>query len=395
MLSHTPPIVFTRLILRLLMIPFLYIKLITNKVSKKNCFQILYDLIYLFFKMKTFPDNYGPCRLWELNRKDWALYYGSSYHPFQRARLRKLVQRYPYQILFNDKVVCTQLFQDPKIKMPKTVGMISTEDNFAAKLTRLFIDNNAAKFIIKPVLGSGGMGIVIALKNERNEIVIKNQQEQISIERYVLKQNVIVQEIVEQHPQIAAVSQSSLNTIRVVTLLTKSEMVLIVSAAMRFSSNESFVDNWSAGGIAVGVNVYNGTLKKYAFDKNGLRFTKHPVSDILFEDFQIPQWEAVLNLAVKIQKASPFYRLIGMDIAIDNFDNPLLIEVNANPDLIFQEQTSGPLFQDVKVLKAFDEYNLLVCKEHKKLLHATTNDILPDNKVIFENKSKNTVPANS
>ena len=70
----------------------------------------------------------------------------------------------------------------------------------------------------------------------------------------------------------------------------------------------------------------------------------------------------------------PFYKLIGMDIAVTQV-GPVLIEVNANPDIVFQEQTSGPLFKDKRVLKEFDKYDLLVNKYQKKLLDQDDLDV--------------------
>jgi glutathione synthase/RimK-type ligase-like ATP-grasp enzyme len=366
MLNESHPII--RRTLRFIMLPYCYIKFVNWKQCSRNRVQVFLDFLYFFFKLKTYPDNYGPCRLWELDKKKWALYYGSSYHPFQRNRLRKRVQRYDYQILFNDKAVCEQLYKSLNIRLPVTVGLINIDENYRENLIRLFDKTVKHHLIVKPIQGQAGMGIVIAEKLTDGDIVIHTKNKTIPVRQFKMEEDAVVQELVEQDSLIASISSTSVNTIRVVTLLQMSGEVQIVSSTMRFGVGSAFVDNWSAGGIAVGVNQENGILKKYAFDKSGNRYTAHPVSSVIFKGFEIPHWEEVLDVARKVQKASQFYRLIGMDIAIDKEKHPVLIEVNANPDLIFQEQTSGPLLENSETLKAFSEYDLLVNNEQKKLL---------------------------
>ena len=136
---------------------------------------------------------------------------------------------------------------------------------------------------------------------------------------------------------------------------------------MRFGTGKSYVDNWSAGGIAVGIDHNKGRLKEIAYDKFGKQYTEHPVSKIEFNNYKIPQWDQVIQTAQKVQKAFFFYKLIGMDIALSK-NGPVLIEVNANSDIIFQEQTSGPLFKDKSVLYEFAKYDLLVNRFQKNLL---------------------------
>ena len=102
-----------------------------------------------------------------------------------------------------------------------------------------------------------------------------------------------------------------------------------------------------------------GKLRKYAYDKQGNRYLEHPVSGKKFEGFQIPEWDEVVKMAMRIQEASPFYRLVGCDVAITE-SGPVLIEANANPDIVYQEQTSGPILADKRVYDEFVRYDLLI-----------------------------------
>jgi len=370
MFSEAHPLI--RRAVRFLMLPYCYFKLINFKECTRSKLGIALDLLDLFFRHKTYPDNYGPCRLWEVEKSSWKYYYGSSYHPYQRKRLRSRVQRYEYQILFNDKAVCEQLCRGTGIAMPHTYGILYPDQNYKEKITLYFNESSANSLIIKPILGHAGLGIVLA-KKDTNGIFIQSKKGCEPLSDFVLKENAIVQEVLSQDSRISAFSSSSINTIRVVTLFANDESIIVMSATMRFSVGTSFVDNWSAGGVAVGVDCDTGKLKKYAYDKKGRRYVEHPTSKLIFEHFVVPEWDKILELAKIIQKACPFYRLLGMDIAIQKNGQPTLIEVNANSDLIFQEQTSGPLLKNERILKAFGEYGLFVNNIQKKLFLNLSN----------------------
>ena len=330
------------------------------------------DLLELFFSYKTFPDHYGPCRLWEVEKTKWKFYYGSNYQSHQRARLRRKVQPNEYRILFNDKAVCERLCREIGVRMPHTYGIISSEQNFKEKIISWFQNFESDSFIVKPILGRAGLGIVLA-KRIDNNIIIQSQKGLTPLHDFDLMENVIVQEVLLQDSRMSAFSSSSVNTIRVITMFTKNESIIVVSAMMRCGVGESYVDNVSSGGIAVGVDCETGKLKKYAYDFNGNRYVEHPTSKVIFEDFIIPEWERILDTAVKIQKSFPFYCMLGMDIALQQKGKPVLIEVNGSPDLAVQEAIAGPFLRDKQNLQAFGEYDLLMNKHQKKLYSTLVN----------------------
>ena len=71
---------------------------------------------------------------------------------------------------------------------------------------------------------------------------------------------------------MAVFSASSVNTLRVVTMVTPHDDIIVVNAAFRTGVGHAFVDNWSAGGVAAGIDCESGRLKKYAYDKKGNRY---------------------------------------------------------------------------------------------------------------------------
>jgi hypothetical protein len=213
-----------------------------------------------------------------------------------------------------------------------------------------------------------GRDIVLAEPAE-NGIIIKSPQGPAPLDDFILREKAIVQDVVSQDPRMAAFSSSSVNTLRVVTMLTPQDQAIIVNASFRSGVANAFVDNWSAGGVSVGVDCVNGVLKEFAYDKKSNRYSAHPTSGIVFEQYPVPEWDRVRATAAAIQRAFPFYRLIGLDMALDKNGDPVLIEANGAPDLAGLEQKAGPLLKSEIVLRAFGEYDLLI-NRHQRNLYA-------------------------
>ena len=355
MLAESHPLI--RRCLRFLALPLCFIRALRAAESAVSPLRIAADLLYIFFTLKCYPDNYGPCRLWEQDRRNWALYYGSTYNPYPRRSLRRRVQMYDRQSPIHDKHVAWRLMAGYDVRLPVTYGVVSPEEDYRTRITGWLDASGQDALIIKPVLGHAGLGICIAQRRE-GDVLIRAARREIPIEAFSLTEEAIVQNVVTQDSRVAAFAAGSLNTIRVVTLLTGNNEVMVVNSTMRFGTGTSFVDNWSAGGVAVGVDHEQGRLLSTAYDKIGRRYSQHPDSGLAFADFEIPCWDEIIAMATRVQEICSFYRLMGVDIALSP-EGPVLIEINANPDIVFQEQTSGPLFANERVLKEFETYGLL------------------------------------
>jgi len=356
MFAESHPII--RRMLRFCALPYCYLKLIDWNECTASRIQVARDLWYIFNRLKYYPDNYSACRFWEKERVEWSYYYGSGYHSYPRQKLRRDVPPYERQFIFADRTVCEKLCEWLNVRMPRSFGELSPESGYRDRLQELHEQTGLQKLIVKPVLGRAGRGIVLSIK-ENDQIMIRKGRERIPLAEYDLPDAAIIQEVVTQCEEMSNIASSSVNTIRVLTLLTKDKEVIPISSSMRFGVGDVYVDNWSSGGIAVGVDHATGRLKELAYDKLGKQYRSHPVSNYVFNKFQVPMWEEVLAIAARVQHACTFYKLLGMDIALST-EGPVLIEVNASPDIVFQEQTAGPLFRDRRVLEEFKRYDLLI-----------------------------------
>lgn len=344
-------------------LPSYCLNVLKIKECNKTRIAIAVDLLQLFFSYKTFPDNYVLCRLFEVPKSEWKYYYGSNYQSYQRARIKRKVQQEKFRILFNDKAVCEQLCRYIGIRTPYTYGIVRPDEKYKEKILSWCQKSPKGVLIIKPLYGRAGLGIVLA-KKFGDDVIIKSTVKSIPIYDYILETDALVQELVIQDERMAVFSSHSVNTIRVNSMFTNNASIILLGAQLRCGIGEAYIDNFSAGGVTVGIDCINGRLNKYAMDNKGNKYVKHPKSNIVFEDFIIPEWNRIVETTEKIQKAFSFYCLLGVDIALQESGDPIVIEVNASPDL---SEEVGPLLKNKKNLKAFGEYDLLINKHQKKL----------------------------
>jgi glutathione synthase/RimK-type ligase-like ATP-grasp enzyme len=301
--------------------------------------------------------------LWKKPKHTWKYYYGSIYDPLQRHKLRKKVLPYKYRIIYDDKHLCQKLCEANNIPTPDEHGVVEP-DNFHQVIKTLFNLYPNKYFIIKPISGRGGSNIFLAYQKNSQKLV-REKGKELLLKDFRLPGKSFIQKFIDQHHDLRPFSKS-VNTIRIVTLLTPCNEVLILGALIRFGVAEAFIDNTSQGGVKVGIDLNSGKLNALGCDKSSQLYKNHPSSGIPFKDFQIPFWNEVINLAIKIQKCMPYNLLIGQDIAIST-DGPVVVELNAEYDNVGLEQACGPILSNNKVLKAFYDYDLLINKYQKYL----------------------------
>lgn len=155
----------------------------------------------------------------------------------------------------------------------------------------------------------------------------------------------IVQRFVSQHPALAAFNASTLNTIRIVTLVLHGE-VHVLSSILRVGAPGNFVDNVSQGGYQCTIGP-DGRLEKLAYThRDGVSsYVETTASGARFEGFAIPAWGRLRDTACELALRLPYMKLIGWDLAVDDAGDVVFIEFNALPEQ--NEATCGPSFGEI------------------------------------------------
>ncbi|MBD5336253.1 MAG: hypothetical protein HDR95_02950 [Bacteroides sp.] len=157
------------------------------------------------------------------------------------------------------------------------------------------------------------------------------------------KTDFVLQIPVRQSEQTKIFNPTSLNCMRVTTLNLNGK-VTTDSITLKCGPTGAVVDNIGNGkrGVIVGVSQ-NGNLASHGFYGDGEKCFEH--NGIRFEGQTIPDIHKVVNAAIVLHKQIDFCHVIGWDIALDENDNPVLIEGNTNnPGISLEQMCSGPVF---------------------------------------------------
>lgn len=197
------------------------------------------------------------------------------------------------------------------------------------------------EIVVKKAMGSeGGKGVYFVKGTELGSI------------EPTIKDDIVVQRPLVQHERMSAINATSVNTIRIISLLSE-EGVKVYSAILRIGINGARVDNASSGGITCGITA-DSKLRKYAYKANGERFDRHMDSGVVFDGYDLPGYEKCLAAVPGLHIQVPRFKLVSWDFAVAADGEPVLVEANLHyGQLDFHQLNNGPLFgEDThKILK--------------------------------------------
>lgn len=250
-------------------------------------------------------------------------YYGDPQHSFSS----------------DDKGMYDLYFHD--IRRPRTVFR---------KVKGFYLDENHAEVTLEAA---------IAMAHERGEVVVKpslyfssgkgllfwnpaTDKDNILRDYLLAAGDVVCQEVIRQHSELARLNASSLNTIRIMTLLLHGK-VHVLSHVLRMGIVGSRIDNFTSGGIGCGIKP-DGQLKNEAFDYAANRYDKHP-GGTAFESVMVPNFNECIETVKSLAKRmSAMSRLISWDFAIDETGHPSFIELNLAGGLDIHQLCNGPIY---------------------------------------------------
>ncbi len=285
------------------------------------------DYLYLFFVLGVLPSHYHLFRFDTMERRRFKEFMDDPHAPLLRPKLWSTLWKKTHYILVHDKYLFSCLCEHHGLPCPRCYGLVKRDALPEARvfLKDLMQEKGLERVVLKPVLGLMGKGI--------HFITLQNVE---ALERIVAHDDVddensdyLVQEVIRQHPDLERINPHSVNSVRIVTFLTRDDRVEIVAAMLRTSSSTSPVDNFSAGGVVVGIDVATGRLKREGLitTPRGRVMTRHPVTGTEFSGFQLPHWDELKKIVAQAQRVFHYIKSIGWDVAFTP-QGPVIIEAN-------------------------------------------------------------------
>lgn len=282
-----------------------------SKINHKPWMVNLADCLACTAKYGSGYIDYETFEMFELGPKDRANILTIN----KNNELVKMLNEQSFSPYFEDKAKFNEKF-DKYLKREWLYLNENSLEDF-----KLFIKDKE-KIIAKPLDQCCGRGIDI--------YSVKDYDAETLFNSLISQKAYLIEEVVKQHPIMDTLSSSSVNTIRIITIL-NGENVNLVAGCVRMSRNGNIVDNFNSGGLSGILNINTGKIVTDGYDKFRSTFKKHPDTGTIINGFEVPMWDDVVNLVVEAAKVVPQIRYVGWDVAISNKYGPLLIEGNSYP----------------------------------------------------------------
>lgn len=239
---------------------------------------------------------------------------------------------------FDNKTEFNELFRE-QVKRQWLNLTTATPEQFKAFL------QGRGDIICKPIDGSSGQGILKCTPEE--------YAEPDALYRRLKEAGIgIVEDKVIQHEDIAALCPTSVNTIRVATLLGDKKQG-IVYAYIRIG-NGKVMDNVDCGGMAAPIDLETGVIAGVGANKAGEAFENHPMTGKRIPGTQIPYWDEVKQMCLSAMRVVPQVRFVAWDVAITP-NGPVFIEGNSFPSHAIP-QFAAHFPDGIGILPRFEEF---------------------------------------
>lgn len=280
----------------------------------------------LFGKYFISPAELDAMGVIGLNKRN-----GKYLLPNNRRRLYRLV---------DDKLESKKLALDAGINTPELYKVIESPQQL--KHLAAILDKHE-DFVIKPVKGSGGKGIVVVIGRKRGDF-LKPSGATVTLDEmkwhitnilgglYSLggqRDKAMIEYRVQPDGMFSSISYLGVPDIRVVLFHGYPVMAMI-----RLATSESDGRaNLHQGAVGAGIDLASGRSINAVC--HGVHVDKHPDTEFPLDEIVIPNWQQLLHLATSCYDCTGL-GYMGVDMMVDEKKGPLLIELNARPGLAIQ-----------------------------------------------------------
>ena len=244
-----------------------------------------------------------------------------------------------FQSVLGDKNMCDFLFPGENVVhsiLKNMNGYYYYEGSPVSEKEAVSLCQNLEKVLIKPSRKTKGQGVqIFSVKDGVTNLNGKTIGQ--LFKEY--KQDFLIQDWVKQHKYMAALNPTSVNTLRILSYRSGME-VLIIYSVVRIGRSGSVVDNQCAGGISTTISE-QGRLGKFAFGGYSEDNVTRTDSGIVLEGYQLPSFDKAIEFVKRLHLKLPFFNIVGWDVAIQEDEEPVLIEFNTNPGLSQSAFCSG------------------------------------------------------
>ena len=163
-----------------------------------------------------------------------------------------------------------------------------------------------------------------------NKLYVKDYESPAVMLDYIRRnQLVVLEQVLPQHPDMARLHPSSVNTMRILTDLVDGE-VHVAYISVKMGRGDGYCDNSGQGGVLCRVDPETGKIISPATDDYFNVYDRHPDTGVEFVGYQLPMVPEAIALAKEAAHEIPQVAHVGWDMAITP-TGPAIIEGNDFP----------------------------------------------------------------
>lgn len=270
----------------------------------------------------------------------------------------------------DNKILTKKLLSAEGISTPSVYKLIKNKK----QLQFLDWESLPKSFVIKPNQGTGGNGIIVfyGKKKGENSWIRPNgttmSQKDITLHienilegRFSMGDRsdiAIIEERVRTDPLLKQYSYKGVPDIRIICF----NGVPIMAMTRIPTKRSNGTANLHSGAICTGLDISTGittnsmqmnTKSIFSDTYEGIEYTTDLKVNKKLSGIQIPDWDEILTIALKCQKASKL-GYIGVDIALDAEKGPVVFELNARPGLGIQVANQAGLRSRLERIKGLE-----------------------------------------
>lgn len=243
--------------------------------------------------------------------------------------------------LVDDKLQTKKIALDRgNIPVPELYGVVEYLFQIEKFLKTL---DSRDSFVIKPVQGSGGKGILVIVGRDGEDFI---KSSGVRVDKSYIRHHItntlaglyslggrndraMVEGLIDFDPTLKEYSYEGVPDVRVIIF-----QGVPVMAMMRCATHQSDGKaNLHQGAVGVGLDIATGA--SVCAVQNGILVEVHPDTGAKFSDLRVPHWERTIELASSCNELTGLGYL-GADVVLDRKIGPMLLELNARPGLSIQ-----------------------------------------------------------
>ncbi len=310
-----------------------YLLRVLSGVRLKKMFKVIdrvhekcgQNRVYTFFDILNCAAKYGAgyydyliFGFYDMNGKQRNTYMTRM----RNKRLIELVNDPEYTYIFTNKNEFDKHFTKYLHREFRDIADMDLED------FRGFIAGKDVIFA-KPNVGESGKGIERLKTADFGSVeemydYIKNPEHNFG----VIEQQII------QHPDLNTLYPCSINSYRIVTLVTDDGKAHCVYAVSKSGNGGKFVDNMENSGICCPIDPKTGKICGCAHTSALINYDVQPYTKVPLMGFQLPFVKEAIAMAKQAALEIPQIRYVGWDVCVMP-DGPAIIEGNVYPGYDF------------------------------------------------------------